>query len=404
MKELKRLRVKFVLSNMVMVTLVIGLAFLGVGYFTKNQIDRDNEKMLGMAVEAEHAGSFLEWEGIARMPYFIVVTDGNNQIIQVEDRYGMGPDTELVKYLAAQSLSAPEAVGTLENYQLRYLRIPVGSGYRIAYGDTSLGETYLQGMWKTLAVVVSIVWVALFLISCILSKWAVYPLSLSMRREKQFVADASHELKTPLTVIMANAQLLEDQDTNRTGDGKRWLTNIRQEAEEMKALVEEMLALARSEAERENIVLTECCFSDVVIESVLSFEAVFYQENKELRSDVEEGISLQGNEKQLKQLLKILLDNAEKYSPEGGRAVVQLKRVNGRKARLTVSNTGEAISREKQQEIFERFYRADLSRSDRKGYGLGLAIAKNIVELHRGKIRVESSEGENRFIVELRCV
>ncbi len=228
--------------------------------------------------------------------------------------------------------------------------------------------------------------------------------SLSMRREKQFVADASHELKTPLTVIMANAQLLEDQDTNRTGDGKRWLTNIRQEAEEMKTLVEEMLALARSEAERENIVLTECCFSDVVIESVLSFEAVFYQENKELRSDVEEGISLQGNEKQLKQLLKILLDNAEKYSPEGGRAVVQLKRVNGRKARLTVSNTGEAISREKQQEIFERFYRADLSRSDRKGYGLGLAIAKNIVELHRGKIRVESSEGENRFIVELRCV
>ena len=172
----------------------------------------------------------------------------------------------------------------------------------------------------------------------------------------------------------------------------------------MKTLVEEMLALARSEAERENIVLTECCFSDVVIESVLSFEAVFYQENKELRSDVEEGISLQGNEKQLKQLLKILLDNAEKYSPEGGRAVVQLKRVNGRRARLTVSNTGEAISREKQQEIFERFYRADLSRSDRKGYGLGLAIAKNIVELHRGKIRVESSEGENRFIVELRCV
>ncbi len=120
MKELKRLRVKFVLSNMVMVTLVIGLAFLGVGYFTKNQIDRDNEKMLGMAVEAEHAGSFLEWEGIARMPYFIVVTDGNNR-----DGTGGRPVWNGTGYRTGKISGSPEPVSTGSGGDIGKLSAPV---------------------------------------------------------------------------------------------------------------------------------------------------------------------------------------------------------------------------------------------------------------------------------------
>ena len=170
----------------------------------------------------------------------------------------------------------------------------------------------------------------------------------------------------------------------------------------MRRLVEEMLLLARSEAGGNDRLKGTCDLSDVVIESVLSFEAVFYQGNKELRSDVEEGIRIRGDGGQLRQLMKIFLDNAEKYSPEGGRATVRLARGNGRRARLTVANTGEPIPEEKRKEIFERFYRSDGSRSDKKGYGLGLAIAKSIVERHRGAVWAESSDGENRFIVEFR--
>ena len=124
MKELKRLRIKFVASNMVMVTLVIGLAFLAVGYFTQYRINADNERML--------------WE----VPYFILVTDGDDQIIRVEGRYSPGQDSEMLQRLAAQSLSSAEDGGVLEMYQLRYLRRPLESGYRIAYMDTSLGDSF----------------------------------------------------------------------------------------------------------------------------------------------------------------------------------------------------------------------------------------------------------------------
>lgn len=404
MKELKRLRIKFVASNMVMVTLVIGLAFLAVGYFTQYRINADNERMLWEAAAAEQPPAPFAEEDYVRMPYFILVTDGDDQIIRVEGRYSPGQDSEMLQRLAAQSLSSAEDGGVLEMYQLRYLRRPLESGYRIAYMDTSLGDSFAQGMWRNLGITGVAVWLVLFGISCVLSKWAVYPVGQSMRREKQFVADASHELKTPLTVIMANAQLLTEQEPPADRDGARWLKNIVQEAEEMKKLVEEMLALARSEAAAVRPLRESCCLSDVVIESVLSFEAVFYQDHRELCSDVEENIRVRGDEKELGSLLRILLDNGEKYTPAGGRTSVRLERTGVRRVRLTVANTGEEIPADKRKEIFERFYRSDGSRSGGEGYGLGLAIGKSIVERHRGKIWVESSRGENRFIVEFRTV
>ena len=224
----------------------------------------------------------------------------------------------------------------------------------------------------------------------------------SIGREKQFVGNASHELNTPLTVIMANAQLLEDERGEGNADENRWLNNILQEAEGMKKLVEEMLTLARSEAAKAAGKRAACCFSDVVIESVLSFEAVFYQENQELESDVEEEIWVRGDEGQMKQVLGILLDNAKKYSSPGGRTRVELKRTGGKKARLTVASTGEEIPKEKLEAIFDRFYRLDESRGAREGYGLGLAIAKSIVEGSGGRICAQSEGGQNRFSVELK--
>ena len=211
-------------------------------------------------------------------------------------------------------------------------------------------------------------------------------------------------------MILANAQLLNAEAAEAdcreaagiSEDTRRWLSNISQEAGEMKRLVEEMLALARSEA-REGIRIREkCCLSDLVIESVLSFEAVYYQNDKELDSDVEKDLWVRGEEARLLQLLKILLDNGEKYSPPGGRTQVRLERLGTRKIRLMVANTGSRIPEEKKKEIFERFYRSEDSRGSEAGYGLGLAIAKSIVEAHRGKIYVESSGGENRFYVELK--
>ena len=402
MKELKGLRVKFIVSNMVMVSLVIGLAFFLVGGMMKLRVKQNQERLLGQAAEAEFRE--MSWESQrSRLPYFILVTDGDDRVIRVEGQYGgLGPDEELLEDLAAQSLAGMADRGSLEPYQLTYLRRPFESGYRIAYVDTSLGDSYTQDMWRTLGLTGAAVWLALLAVSCILSKWAVDPVERSIRREKQFVANASHELKTPLTVIMANAQLLEDERGEGNADENRWLNNILQEAEGMKKLVEEMLTLARSEAAKAAGKRAVCCFSDVVIESVLSFEAVFYQENQELESDVEEEIWVRGDEGQMKQVLGILLDNAKKYSSPGGRTRVELKRTGNKKARLTVASTGEEIPKEKLEAIFDRFYRLDESRGAREGYGLGLAIAKSIVEGSGGRICAQSEGGQNRFSVELK--
>ena len=426
MKELKSLRAKFVISNMLMVTLVIGLAFLAVGFFTKNSMERRSEQALDEAALMEGNG-FLTYPalgGQVRFPYFILITDGENHVIRVEGQYRLGPEDEFLQYIAADSLLAAEDMGVLEHYQLKYLRTPFENGYKITYVDTSLGESFADGMWNSLAVIGLAVWLALFGVSCLLSKWAVYPVDRSLRREKQFVADASHELKTPLTVILANAQLLasaaEAPDSGRmpisaalpadrrtpgpaSPDTRRWLMNISQEAEEMKRLVEEMLALARSEAREGMRIRETCCLSDLVIESVLSFEAVYYQKDKELDSNVEEGLWVRGDENRRRRPLRSRVDNGDKYSPPKGRPRVCLERINARKLRLTVSNTGPQIPENKKKEIFERFYRSEDSRGSKAGYGLGLAIAKSIVEAHRGKIYVESSGGENHFIVELKA-
>ncbi len=413
MKELKSLRAKFVISNMLMVTLVIGLAFLAVGFFTKSSMERRSQQALDEAALMEGSG-FLTYPalgGQVRFPYFILITDGEDHVIRVEGQYRLRPEDEFLQYIAADSLLAPEDAGVLEHYQLKYLRTPFENGYKITYVDTSLGESFADGMWNSLGIIGLAVWLSLFGVSCLLSKWAVYPVARSIRREKQFVADASHELKTPLTVILANAQLLVSeaaQDAQKVSelseDARRWLTNISQEAGEMKRLVEEMLALARSEAKEGVRIREKCCLSDLVIESVLSFEAVYYQKDKELDSDVEKDLWVRGEEARLLQLLKILLDNGEKYSPPGGKTRVRLERISSGKIRLTVSNTGPQIPEEKRKEIFERFYRSEDSRSSETGYGLGLAIAKSIVEAHRGKIYVESSGGENRFYVEMKAI
>lgn len=403
MKELKGLRIKFVVSNMAMVSLVIGLAFLLVGGLMNFKVEQNQQRLLGEAASMENFREVLWQSQRTRMPFFILVTDGEDKVIQMEGQYGgLEPDEELMQDLAARSLSGSQDMGELEPYQLSYLRRPFENGYRITYVDTSMGNAFTADMWRTLGIIGGAVWLALLAASCFLSKWAVDPVEHSVRREKQFVADASHELKTPLTVIMANAQLLAEENHSKTGDESRWLDNILQEAEEMKRLVEEMLTLARNEAAgfgREKKVFS---LSDVVIESVLSFEAAFYQEDKELESDVEEGICIRGDLCQFGQVMGILLDNAKKYSPAGGRAKVRLERLGNKKARLLVENAGEEIPQDKLELIFDRFYRSDASRGEQEGYGLGLAIAKSIVEGSGGRIYARSQDGKNQFFVEIR--
>ena len=229
--------------------------------------------------------------------------------------------------------------------------------------------------------------------SALLSRWLVRPVEESWRRQQQFVADASHELKTPLTVLLADADILLSRPNDTIENQRRWVEHRRDEGLRMKGLVEDLLFLARGDAGERGRPKGRADLSQVCEECVMSFEPVAFEAGLMLESRVDPGVGVTGDGEELRRLCAILLDNACKYCQPGGTVRVTLE--GGGAAALTVHNTGEPIPQEAQAHLFERFYRADAARSREKGgYGLGLSIAATIVERHGGKIAVHSVDGE----------
>ena len=212
------------------------------------------------------------------------------------------------------------------------------------------------------------------------------PVEEANRKQRQFVWDASHELKTPIAVISANAEVLERE----IGDNE-WLGYIRSELERTSELVQSLLELARTDRETTKATMQPFDLSRAVLSVALPFESTVFENGKTMETEIPDGIEMVGNSHMIQQLVMILLSNALKYSEQGGKISLQLQS-KGHTRMLRVHNTGSYISPEDRERIFDRFYRADSSHSRTvEGHGLGLAIAKNIVELHDGKISVEST-------------
>ena len=231
--------------------------------------------------------------------------------------------------------------------------------------------------------------VLLSLMAWLLIRRMVRPVEEAFVRQKQFVSDASHELKTPLAVISANAEVLEQE----IGENE-YLGYIRSEVKRTDSLVRNLLTLARMDRNEAGTEMKSFDLSHALLNVVLPFESTVYEAGKTLETDIPEGITCCGNEEMIQQLTVILLSNALKYSDEHGRIEISLT-VRGKQREIRVFNTGEAIAPENREKIFDRFWRADPAHnSDTGGHGLGLAIARSIVEAHRGRITVESREGE----------
>ncbi len=227
-----------------------------------------------------------------------------------------------------------------------------------------------------------------FFISKKLAERAARPLEEAMEREKQFITDASHDLKTPLTVILSDADILL-RDNALPAESAKWLNSVKQAAQNMKTLIEQMLVLAESESGA-NADFDTVDFSDIAEECALVMESVAYEKNISYTADIESGISVTGNADYLKRIVSSLTDNALKYEPGGGEINISLKK-DGSRARLTVSNRA-VIPQKDIGHIFERFYRSDKARSADGSHGLGLAIVKNLTELMHGEITVQSDE------------
>ena len=234
--------------------------------------------------------------------------------------------------------------------------------------------------------------IAIFIITHLITKWITDPVNKSFEKQKIFVADASHELKTPLSVMIASA----DAYFNDRND--KWIYNMKNESERMIKLVTDLLDLAKTEREQ-GIVMTTNDLSSIVESSILTFESLFYNKNIKLKYDIEPNIHLSCNEDSITELMSILIDNSIKYCSEKGKVIVNLHKKN-KQIVLEVKNTGLPIKKEDEEKIFERFYKVDSSRNrNSNNYGLGLAIAKNIVEKHNGTILAHSELGYTTFKV-----
>ena len=299
---------------------------------------------------------------------------------------------------AVQTAAADTALeGTLSDAQLRWKkRAAEDGGWIIALADTSQERNSLMELLKNALIVGAVTLLVFFGASILLARWAVKPVETAWTQQKQFVGDASHELKTPLTVILSNADMILSHPGE---DGSRWAENIKAEGQRMKELVQQLLSLARSDDGTSQPVFETVDLSYLCTDSVLAFEPVAFEGGHELIDDIQPEVRLQGDKAGLTQLCGILLDNAQKYASPQGKIWLTLEST-GKTARLSVANEGEAIPQEDLTRIFERFYRADPSRHG-EGHGLGLAIARRVTEQHKGKIWAQSEPGKNTFIVTL---
>lgn len=261
----------------------------------------------------------------------------------------------------------------------------------VAFMDNTVSESSLSTLLRNVLIIGSSAIIVMFFISLYLSKRIIRPLEENDRQQRQFISDASHELKTPVAVIGTNAEML----SREIGENE-WLANIQYENERMGGLVKQLLDLSR--AENAEAPMEQEDFSRIVIGETLAFENFAFDKGKIIQSNIEEGIQVTGNRTQLAQLVSVLLDNAVRHSTGNGIAV-SLKH-SSHAAILSVVNDGAAIPAEKQAHLFDRFYRVDEARnSEGQHYGLGLSIAKAITEKHGGEINVSCRDGKVQFTV-----
>ena len=403
---IRKLRLKFVAICMALVTAILAVVFFSVSLSMARNISDLSRQVLYRVSQEETIGGMTRPDiSIAiggdrvLLPYFTVnvwPSRGGGYTAQITGgTYSNLEDTEELTAILQDCLSQNRQEGTVSGYHLRYLRQDNGLYEKLAFVDMSMEQAVLRRMMGSYLVIALAALSLLLGVSVLLSHWATRPVEKAWKQQRQFLSDASHELKTPLTVILSNAELLEQ--TELPDKPARWTDNILSEAGRMRSLVEEMLTLARADNMVRTAVMAEVSLSDVAADCALAFEPVAFEAGKPLEYQIADGTLVLGDEDKLRQLISILLDNAIKYGADGGAITLSLQKTD-RQARLTVSNPGDPIPPEQLGRLFERFYRADVSRGEKSGFGLGLPIARTIAEEHKGTLRAESDAGSTRFI------
>ena len=308
-------------------------------------------------------------------------------------------DEDDLREVVPQAVASPDEQGFDFGRHIAWATKKTAYGMRIALCDTFSRDKAMSKQALSSASILIVSLVVLYGVSRKFAGWAIRPVAEAWDAQRRFISDASHELKTPLAVILANTQILQ-KSTSVSEEDRRWVTSTADEAGHMKGLVEDLLTLARADEAKAGSVgaaapLVDVDLTGIVEEAALEFDPVAFERGCEIECDAVQGVCVRGDRAQLARVASTLLDNATKYAPKGTTVGVKLAR-EGKHAHLTVNNGGPAIEAEDVKHLFDRFYRTDKARSREEtgGFGLGLAIAKSIVEAHGGKIWAESTDAD----------
>ena len=398
---IKKLRTKFILVIMAIVMVLLGVILGVVIHFTGQSMEMQSISMMRTIATTPFQqgipGKPMDDE--VRLPFFTVQISSRGELIAASGGYFDLTDREYLQEIINEALLSDLETGELEEHGLRYLKAVSPRGYTIVFSDTTTESATLKHLFYSCLAIFFVAMIVFLGISILLSHWVIKPVATAWNQQRQFVSDASHELKTPLAVIMANAELIQSEDTPAE-EKKKFSETILSTTYQMRSLVENLLEMAR--VDNGTVKMNFACvdFSELVRDAVLSFQLLYEEKGMGLRCAAADGIQLQGSEQHLYQVMDVLLDNALKYSTPGGMVSVDLTS-NGWVCILSVASPGEPISKEDLKNIFKRFYRADKARTMNGSYGLGLSIAESVVEAHKGKIWAQSESGYNTFFVQL---
>ena len=397
---IRKLRWQFVAACMGLIAAVLAIVFGCVWVSAQNALEHSSHMALEQAL-SRRGGDLLPGfrqnggDDQVLLPYFTVQVWGTTVYVTGGTYSGL-EDTDALTAILTDCLSQEADEGSLPGYALRYLRQDDGLYTQIAFVDISLETAALRQMMASYLRIGLLSLLLLAGASFLLSLRVTRPVERAWRQQRQFFSDASHELKTPLTVILSNAEMLETSDLPERES--RWRDNILSESRQMKTLVEEMLTLSRTEDAQRKPTVADVDLSDLSEDCALAFEPVAFEAGKPLSWDVTPALTVSGDGEKLRRLLSILLDNAAKYGAPGEGIVLSL-RAERSQVILSVANGsgGHPIPPEELPRLFERFYRADASRGEQSGFGLGLPIAQAIAKEHHGALRAESDQQTTRF-------
>lgn len=402
---IRRLRRKFILINLLLVGVVLTVVFVLLVASNARRYADQSQAAMRMALSwredenprfeigappPDHNPSD-EGSRFTMVPVFVVTVE-DGVVTSINDGGQVEVSRETAELAAAEALASGEDSGILRRLNLRFqLETRPDGTVRVAFADQSWESSSLRTLILNCLLVWALAMAAFFFVGLFLSSLALRPVETAWKQQRQFVADASHKLKTPLTVILANTGIVLAHPSDTVSAQSKWLEYTQEEARQMKGLVEDLLFLAKSDAARQELQTAQVDLSELVQGCLLPFEPVAFEAGVRLDAQVDPGLILTGDEAQLRRLVRILLDNGVKYAGAEGAVSLTLTRQQD-KLRLTVRNTGAPIPPEHLPHLFARFYRADAARNRAQGgYGLGLAIAKAIVEHHRGRISVSSA-------------